>query len=681
MTANSDDSPSTHPFGNLMLGRILVERQVLVDEQVDACLEQQKDETRSRGRRRALGVIVVERGFAKPEQVEAALAFQRQQFSTQVVGPYRLAEKLGEGGSSVVYRAIAVDGGRAVALKILPQNAPGDVAAIARFQKEAQAGMTLQHPHIVKTLDWGTHRDAYWLAMELMPGGTLLQRVRQEGPLNESAVLELACGMLDALRLASERNMVHRDIKPTNILFDARGQGKLADLGLAQLIASPNDLGPGKLVGTPAYISPEQALGQGVDARSDLYSLGATLFHALTGGPPFVEPSAIDLANHHLNTAPHSADDINPEVSAGTAAVVRKLLAKRQADRYSSAREALADVRRVLEGLDPIALTLSVAKAFAPLDVQLRVDQPTANGQRQAKGKGKPATPASIHFDVVAEPAKPAPRNARKPDTGSQRRGAKTRGGSTKLKSNNPVTLVIAAVAGVAIAAAGGGAAWWWTNRKPSTPAVAATPEADAPATVAKAVRTIDLLGTIDGRKLNADDWAKRDGVLVSTRGARRLLPLSQPAFPEYDLNCTFKRLNPTGSLVLVLNVGGHPVCWMVGGEGEPRAGLDEVHGKGIDTNGTAHPLPLGLDPDKRHSTVVQVRKDSLTCRVDGRALLVHPTTGADLSIDAKWELADKATLGIGSAGTQVAIYRLELTEIAEVAASPTPVPASPPSP
>lgn len=680
MTANADDSPSTHPFGNLMIGRILVDRRVMADDQVEDCLRQQQEETRSRGRRRALGVIVVERGFAKPEQVEAALAFQRQQFANQVVGPYRLAEKIGEGGSSVVYRAIAVDGGRAVALKILPQNAPGDVAAIARFQKEAQAGMSLQHAHIVKTLDWGTHRDAYWLAMELMPGGTLLQRVRQEGPLNESAALELACGMLDALRLAGERGMVHRDIKPTNILFDARGRGKLADLGLAQLIASPNDLGPGKLVGTPAYIAPEQALGQGgVDARSDLYSLGATLFHALTGGPPFVEPSAIDLANHHLNTAPPSADDINPEVSAGTAAVVRKLLAKRQGDRYATASEALTDVRRVIEGRAPVALSLSAAKAFAPLDVRLRIDQPATNSQRQTKGKGKSATPASMHFDVVAEPSKPGARAARKPETGSQKRGAKPRPGA-KLRTDNPITLVIAAAVGVVIAAAGGGTAWWWANRKPPAPTVAATPVTDVP-TVSKAVRTVDLLGTIDGRKLNPDDWAKRDGVLVSTRGARRLLPLSQPAPREYDLMCTFKRLNPAGSLVLVLDVGGHPVCWMVGGDGEPRAGLDEVLGKGLDTNGTSRPLPLGLDPDKRHTTVVQVRKDGLTCRVDGRELLVHPTSGSDLSVDAKWELPEKATLGIGSAGTQVAIYRLELAEYAEVAASSTPVPASPPSP
>lgn len=680
MTANADDGASTHPFGHLMLGRILVERRVLGEAQVGACLAQQLDESRSQGRRRALGVIAVERGFAKPEQVEAALTWQRQQFSMLVVGPYRLAEKLGDGGSSVVYRAIAVDGGRAVALKILPQNAPGDVAAIARFQKEAQAGMTLQHPHIVKTLDWGTHRDAYWLAMELMPGGTLLQRVRQEGPLNESAVLELACGMLDALRLAGERGMVHRDIKPTNILFDARGRGKLADLGLAQLIASPNDLGPGKLVGTPAYIAPEQALGQGgVDARSDLYSLGATLFHALTGGPPFVEPSAIDLANHHLNTAPPSADDINPEVSAGTAAVVRKLLAKRQDDRYANAGEALADVRRVLEGLDPIALTLPAAKAFAPLDVQLRIDETPSAGQRQLKGKGRPATPNSTHFDVVAEPAKAGARSARKPDATSQRRGTKTRGGA-RLKPGNPIALALAAAAGVAVAVAGGGVAWWLTHRKPSP--LPSAPAAETPApTVAKTVRTIDLLGTIDGRKLNPDEWAKRDGVLVSSRGARRLLALSQPAPREYDLTCVFKRLNPTGALVLVFQVGGHQVCWMVGGDGEPQAGLDEVGGKGLAANGTARPLPLGLAPDKRHSTVIQVRRDGISCRVDGQDLLVHPTTGGDLSVDARWELPDQATLGVGAAGTQVAIYRLELTEVATVAAPGTPAQVPPPSP
>lgn len=683
MTANTNDHSSTHPFGHLMLGRILVERRVLDEEQIVACLGQQQSEARSQGRRRPFGVIAVERGFASPEQVEAALAFQRKQLTTLVVGPYRLAEKLGEGGSSVVYRAIAVDGGRAVALKIMPQNAAGDVAAIARFQKEAQAGMTLQHPHIVKTLDWGTHRDAYWLAMELMPGGTLLQHVRHHGPLPESAVLELACGMLDALRLAGDHHMVHRDIKPTNILFDAQGRGKLADLGLAQLISSPNDLGPGRLVGTPAYIAPEQALGKGgVDARSDLYSLGATLFHALTGGPPFVEPSAIDLANHHLNTAPPSADDINPEVSAGTAAVVRKLLAKRQADRYASASEALADVRRVLEGVDPIALSLSAAKAFAPLDVNLRIDQPAEISRRPVKGKGKPATPASIHFDVIAEPGKTGARNLRKPDTGKadtgrHKRGAQSRISAKLIKSRLPATALI--VGALVIMAAAGGTAWWWSGHKPPAVPVATTVDTDS-TPITTQLRSIDLLGTIDGRKLNADDWMKRDGVLVSARGARHLLPLSQPAPREYDLTCVFKRLNPTGSLVLVLTVGGHPVCWMVGGDGAPRAGLDEVRGKGIDTNGTARPLPKGLDPDKRHSTVVQVRRDGITCRVAGQEVLTFPTTGVDLSVDAKWELPEQSTLGIGSAGTQIAVYRLDLTEIVTVTGS-TPVPASPPSP
>jgi hypothetical protein len=167
----------------------------------------------------------------------------------------------------------------------------------------------------------------------------------------------------------------------------------------------------------------------------------------------------------------------------------------------------------------------------------------------------------------------------------------------------------------------------------------------------------------------------------VSTRGARRLLPLAQAAPREYDLNCTFKRLNPTGSLVLVLSIGDHPVCWMVGGDGAPRAGLEEVGGKGMDANGTAQPLAKGLDPEKRHSTVVQVRRDGITCRVDGQEVLVHRTTGAGLSVDARWELPDKATLGVGSAGTQVAIYRLELTEFATVAAPATPPPAGPPSP
>jgi serine/threonine protein kinase len=327
-TTDASSKPA-QPFGHLLVGRILIARGIAKPDQVSACLQQQHAETRINGARRVLGEIVVERGYARHEQIVEALSYQSQQFATLMVGPYRLMAKLGEGGTSVVYRAQAADGARGgarapeVAIKLLPQQHPGDVAALARFQREVQAGLTLDHPHIVRTLDFGTTRDTNYIVTELMAGGSLAARIEQYGPLNEATALTLLDELLAALGYAWSKGLVHRDIKPSNILFDARGVPKLADLGLASLTREI-EVGGERVVGTPHYIAPEQALASpDCDIRADLYSLGATLFYALSGGPPFPETTMVEAINQHLNAAPPAIDHINPAVGPVLAALVR----------------------------------------------------------------------------------------------------------------------------------------------------------------------------------------------------------------------------------------------------------------------------------------------------------------------------------------------------------------------
>ncbi|HEX3139680.1 MAG TPA: serine/threonine-protein kinase [Rhizobacter sp.] len=385
-------------FAHLLIGQILVDRHQVATDAIDAGLRQQDQEERERGETRFLGEILVERQVVTRALVAEALAFQREQFAEALVGPYRLESLLGRGGAGTVYKATRLGGKDAqpVALKLLPQKRPGDVDALARFQREAQAGVGLDHPHIVRTLDFGTTRDCYYLVCELMPNGTLGDRVRMRGPLPEADALVLAVAVLQGLDHASARGLIHRDIKPANILYDSRGTPRLADLGLVQAI-SGNLGGPkDRTAGTPAFIAPEQAMGQEHNGvRADLYSLGATLFFALIGAPPFVEKNPLEVINQHLNAAPPEINVVNRTISAATAALVRKLMAKRSEDRYQDAAEAIADVRRIQAGERPLAMALTPEQAYAPLKVQV---------QTRDTGTGE-LTPSSAKTSQTSQPS------------------------------------------------------------------------------------------------------------------------------------------------------------------------------------------------------------------------------------------------------------------------------------
>ena len=340
---------------HLLFGKILVERKLITEGQLEQYLRLQVAEVEIGRPRRSLGDIMVEVGCLTREQLDQTLAEQRKRLKYLVVGPYHIVDKLGSGGMGAVYRAHVPDSGVEVALKLLPKQLSIDPNFLMRFRREANVGMELNHPHIVRTIDFGESKGTYYIAMEVVEGGTLEHHLTVSGAIPERTALKITRDLLGALQYAHEKNVVHRDIKPSNILFDREGKSKLTDFGLAKAEApDPQFMNQGTTVGTPHYMAPEQARGEDLDIRADLYALGATLYHAVTGRTPFSGSSAA-VMNSHLRKELPPPESINPNLSPGCIAIIKTLMAKDRNHRYATPTIARDDVERVLRGEAPIA--------------------------------------------------------------------------------------------------------------------------------------------------------------------------------------------------------------------------------------------------------------------------------------------------------------------------------------
>ncbi|MCE9594652.1 MAG: protein kinase [Planctomycetes bacterium] len=266
---------------------------------------------------------------------------------------YRIEGVIGRGSTGVVYRAkqLAVD--RAVALKILHPELAGKGNAIRRLQREARTTARLTHPSIVSAIDMGETRGRWWYAMELVEGESLAQRLRTKGRLTEREALRLLIPLVEALQHAHEHGVVHRDIKPANILVDGEGWPHLVDLGLALVEDDPAITRHGGTMGTPHYISPEQARNPAtVDIRSDIWSLGATFYHAVCGRPPFEGASVAEILSGVLYSRVQDPNELAPNLSRGHALVLRKCLSRAPERRYQTPKELLADLELLRERRD-----------------------------------------------------------------------------------------------------------------------------------------------------------------------------------------------------------------------------------------------------------------------------------------------------------------------------------------
>jgi len=304
---------------------------------------------------------------------------------------YRIVKPLGSGGMADVFLAHDNILDRDVALKVMSSRYAGDEEFVERFKREAQSAAALSHPNIVSIFDRGESEDGtYYIAMEYLPGGTLKDRIVKRGALPAHTAAAVALQMAEALRAAHERDVIHRDIKPHNILVTGSGDVKVTDFGIARAAASSTMTRTGHILGTAHYISPEQAMGDPVGPASDLYSLGVVLYEMLTGELPFDADTPLGIAMKHVNGYVRQPKDLNPSVPDGINAITLRLLAKNPEDRYASDSELIEDLERVCAGLDPAGATTEIMTHAIPQAARINPPPPPhrmgLNKKRRRRG-------------------------------------------------------------------------------------------------------------------------------------------------------------------------------------------------------------------------------------------------------------------------------------------------------
>ncbi|MDQ6820777.1 MAG: protein kinase [Actinomycetota bacterium] len=267
---------------------------------------------------------------------------------TTLNGRYRLEARVGSGGMSTVYRALDETLQRQVAIKLMNREIASDFDQLERFRREARAVAQLSHPHIVGVIDAGEDDGRPYIVFEYVEGETLKERIRRLGRLPIAEAVAYAIEIARALGAAHARHIVHRDVKPQNVMIDEEGQAKVTDFGIARMRDEEGLTADGRVLGTTDYVSPEQALGQPVTGQSDLYSLGIVLYEMLTGEVPFKGENQVAVAMKHVREQIPDVRSKRPEVSAALAAVLETATAKHLEDRYGDDAELIADLEDVL---------------------------------------------------------------------------------------------------------------------------------------------------------------------------------------------------------------------------------------------------------------------------------------------------------------------------------------------
>jgi beta-lactam-binding protein with PASTA domain/predicted Ser/Thr protein kinase len=325
---------------------------------------------------------------------------------TIIDGRYRVISRLGSGGMADVYLAQDQLLGRDVAVKVLHHHFAEDQEFVERFRREASSAAALSHPNIVAIFDRGEWNGTYYIAMEYVAGRTLKTIVREHGALDPATAIEIVVQILRAARFAHRRGVIHRDLKPHNVILDEEGRARVTDFGIARAGASDMTL-TGSIMGTAQYLSPEQAQGLAVTGASDLYSIGVILYELLTGAVPFEGETAVAIAFKQVSAEPAPPSALNPAIPPSLDAIVLRALAKSPAERYADAEELIAALEHEREQLPALA----AAAAAAGPDGHVHHAQPPP---RAGAGSMLLAQPGTGEYELAGAPPSSEDRRRRR---------------------------------------------------------------------------------------------------------------------------------------------------------------------------------------------------------------------------------------------------------------------------
>mgnify|MGYP001052455409 CR=1 FL=1 len=377
-------------------------------------------------------------------------------------GRYRIDAYLARGGMSPVYRGVDTRLDRPVAIKVMTPQYAADPTFLVRFEREARAAARLDNPHVVGVYDQGRDGENVFLVMELVDGGTLRDLVHQQGQLSVRTALSVLEPTLDALAAAHAAGLVHRDVKPENVLISSRGEVKVADFGLVRAVTSTTMATGDVILGTVAYLSPEQVETGAADERSDVYAAGVVAYEMLTRRPPFGGDNALSVAYQHVHSDVPPVADAAPGVPEGIAAVIDAATSRDALDRPANAGEFLRELRRA---------RLAVGLSLAPVPVPLRPDR--------APGTPSPPRPTTVRpGDGQPTAIQPPAHGNGRPTSAPPDRPARSSAQLARRRGRRRMFIVLAVILLLAAAAALGG--MWLANRWTSMPAVLHQPSADA---------------------------------------------------------------------------------------------------------------------------------------------------------------------------------------------------------
>ena len=339
-----------------VFGKIAVEHGLCTDEELRHALAELHS-------RREISPVVltdlmIELGYITARQAERLKEdVKDSKAAVKKIPGYKILGKLGAGAMAVVYKGKQLSLNRMVAIKVLPKRFSENPEYVERFYKEGQAAGRLNHPNIVQAIDVGEAGGYHYFVMEYVEGKTIADDLTAGKIFSEAEALDIIIQVAHALAHAHACSLIHRDVKPKNIMINMSGVVKLADMGLARettdIEAAQSEAG--KAYGTPYYIAPEQIRGRiDIDGRADIYGLGATLYHMLTGRVPFMADDSTEVMRKHLREKLIPPDHINTSLSAGVSEVVEIMMAKRREDRYKNIEELLLDLEALREGRSPV---------------------------------------------------------------------------------------------------------------------------------------------------------------------------------------------------------------------------------------------------------------------------------------------------------------------------------------